>query len=171
MSSESLFTTCTHCGKQVSKSARECLGCGKSVKKLGVVHWMGIMFGGFLLIGIINSSNDALRKKPIPTSAKNTKSEIASKLELDFSWRKEGFGSVMEADFKIVNNSEEDIKDIEMQCNHYAKSGTKIDSNSRIIYEVIRANSKRSFKNFSMGFIHDQAGSSSCHINDFSLIK
>ena len=171
MPSESLFTTCTHCGKQVSKSARKCPSCGNSVKKFSVVHWIGIILGGFLLIGIVNSPNDAPRKEPIPTSSKNTKSEIAGKLELDFSWRKEGFGSVMEADFKIINNSEEDIKDIEIQCNHYAKSGTKIDSNSRTIYEVIKANSKRSFKNFNMGFIHDQASSSSCHINDFSLIK
>lgn len=171
MPSESLFTTCTHCGKQVSKSARKCPGCGKSVKKLSILHWIGIILGGLLLIGIINSPNDVPRKESIPTSPKNTKSEIASKLELDFSWRKEGFGSVMEADFKIINNSEEDIKDIEIQCNHYAKSGTKIDSNSRTIYEVIKANSKRSFKNFNMGFIHDQANSSSCHINNFSLVK
>jgi len=123
------------------------------------------------LIGIINSPNDAPRKESIPISQQNTTSDIASKLELDFSWRKEGFGSIMEADFTIVNNSEEDIKDIEIQCNHYAKSGTKIDSNSRTIYEVIKANSKRSFKNFNMGFMHDQANSSYCHINDFSLAK
>lgn len=171
MPSESLFTTCRHCGKQLSKSARKCPGCGKSVIKLSVIHWIGIILGGLLLIGIINSPTDAPRKEPIPKSPKDTKSDIASKLKLDFSWRKEGFGSVMEADFKITNNSEEDIKDIEIQCVHYAISGTKIDSNNRTIYEVIQANSKRSFKNFNMGFIHEQADSSSCYINNFSPVK
>lgn len=171
MPSESLFTTCTHCGKQVSKSVRKCPDCGKSVKKLSAIHWVGIILGCLLLIGIINSPNDAPSKESIPISQKNTKGEIASKLELDFSWRKVGFGSIMEADFKIINNSEEDVKDIDIQCNHYAKSGTKIDSNSRTIYEVIKANSKRSFNNFNMGFMHDQANSSSCHINNFSLAK
>ena len=171
MPSESLFTTCSHCGKQVSKSARKCPGCGKLVKKLSVIHWIGIILGGLLLIGIINSPNDVPRKESVAPSPRNIKSEIARKLELDFSWRKEGFGSIMEADLKIINNSDEDIKDIEIQCSHYAKSGTKIDSNTRTIYEVIKANSKRSFDNFNMGFIHYQANSSSCYINDFSLVK
>lgn len=171
MPSESLFTTCKHCGKQVSKSKRKCPSCGKLVRKLSIAHWIGLVLGGLLLIGLINSPNDAPQKTATPISFKNTKSDIASKLDLDFNWRKEGFGSVMEADFKIINKSEEDIKDIQIQCDHYAKSGTKIDSNSRTIYDVIKANSKRSFKNFNMGFIHDQASTSSCYISNFSLVK
>ncbi|EKO3534170.1 zinc ribbon domain-containing protein [Vibrio fluvialis] len=171
MPSESLFTSCTHCGKQVSKSNRKCPSCGKSVKRFSIVHWIGIVFCGLLLIGVINSPNDAPRNNTAQTSHTNTKSDIAKKLELEFTWRKEGFGSVMEADFKINNNSGEDIKDIKIKCDHYAPSETKIDSNSRTIYEVIKANSKRSFKNFNMGFIHDQTSTSSCYINSFSLVK
>ena len=170
MGSDSLFIKCKKCGKMVSKSVNTCPECGAKIKKLSVVHWLGIVLLVLIIIGVINSpqkNNRNIIKEP----KISIKDIVKENLKFDYSWTKEGFGSIMEADFFIKNKSIYDIKDIEILCIHFAKSGTKIDSNERKIYEVIKANSTKSYLNFNMGFIHEQANSSSCKINDFTLIK
>jgi len=81
-----------------------------------------------------------------------------------FSWRKEAFDNVMVATFTIRNNSPDDVKDIEIGCEHSAPSGTVIDRNTRTIYEVVKAHATRTFADFNMGFIHSQAARSGCKI-------
>lgn len=49
----------------------------------------------------------------------------------------------MDVDFIITNNSDYDIKDIDIRCDHFAKSGTRIDSNKRTIYDIFSVNSKK----------------------------
>ncbi|MFZ3192456.1 MAG: hypothetical protein WA154_04510, partial [Moraxellaceae bacterium] len=86
-------------------------------------------------------------------------------LELsNFLWSKEGFGVVMNASFVIKNKSPIDIKDVTIVCKHSAASGTVIDENSRVFYDVIKAKSQKTAKDFNMGFIHDQAVNSMCYI-------
>jgi hypothetical protein len=82
----------------------------------------------------------------------------------NFSWSKEGFGTVMEATFTIGNALQWAVKDIEIRCEHAAPSGTRIDSNTRTIYERIEAKGIRTIRNFNMGFIHSQATRSTCRI-------
>jgi hypothetical protein len=86
-----------------------------------------------------------------------------------WGWYKDDFGDIMMANFTIQDNSDTAIKDIEIRCDHSAPSGTVIDSNTRTIYEIVKAHSKRTFKNFNMGFIHSQAASSSCVIENLEL--
>lgn len=76
----------------------------------------------------------------------------------------------MEADFTVKNDGDKDIKDLEIKCRHYAKSGTEIDSNTRTIYDVVKAHSVKKFKKVNMGFIHSQAAQSSCGITDLGVI-
>lgn len=65
MSSESLFTKCKTCGKDISKSAKACPQCGASQKKLTIIHWIGIGFLGLIVIGILNSpEKQSLSTKP-----------------------------------------------------------------------------------------------------------
>lgn len=106
-------------------------------------------------------------KKPLSLSAR--RSEALSLIGLQFRWRKEGFGNVLEADFTIHNKSNYDVKDIEIKCSLFGKSGTLIDSNTRTIYEIVKANSRKTFANFNMGFIHSQAASSSCEVTDLKI--
>ena len=89
----------------------------------------------------------------------------------NWSWRTIGFDNIMEADFTITNGSRYDIKDIRIRCNHYAKSGTKIDSNTRTIYDIIKAGETRRFTKFNMGFIHSQVDSSAASIQDFVIAR
>ena len=54
-------------------------------------------------------------------------------------------------------------------CTHSAPSGTEIDSNTRTIYELVPAGSKKVVKDFNMGFIHSQAASTYCQIVDYAV--
>jgi hypothetical protein len=87
-----------------------------------------------------------------------------------FSWSKDGFGSVMVADFSIKNTSDYDLKDISIKCRHSGPSGTVIDSNERTIYELVKAKTVKPIRRFSMGFIHSQAARSGCEVVGATLI-
>ncbi len=100
------------------------------------------------------------------TTTKSRKDIALEFVRIDFKWAKEGFGTVMIADFTITNPTSYTVKDLEVTCTHYANSGTEIDSNSRTIYETVPAKGKKVVRNFSMGFIHSQAARSSCKITD-----
>ena len=78
-------------------------------------------------------------------------------------------GLLMKADFTIKNDSSLDIRDITVTCTHYAKSGTKINSNTMTINDSIMAGKSKTFKKFNMGFNHSQANSSSCAITDLKV--
>ena len=72
----------------------------------------------------------------------------------------------MVANFTIRNDSAYEIRDIEIVCDHYARSGTRIDRNERTIYDIVPAKRRRTFRNFNMGFIHSQVQKSGCRIAD-----
>jgi len=77
----------------------------------------------------------------------------------------------MEADFTVQNPTEYNIKDIEITCTHSAKSGTKIDSNTRTIYDIVPSKETKVFRKFNMGFIHSQVSTSSCRIVDLKIVE
>jgi hypothetical protein len=127
-----------------------------------------LIFVAVIAIGVVGSvlKQLGLSNDPSPQSPKEqAKDQVGLAW---WSWRKESFG-VMEADFVITNGSSYDIKDIKIRCDHYAKSGTRIDSNTRTIYDVIKAGETKEFTKFNMGFIHSQAASSSASIQDFAI--
>ena len=173
MSSESLFTECKKCGKSISKSVRTCPKCGTKQKKVSIIQWIGLVFFAFIIVSALNAPQNSSVDSTVKTQKNfklSVKEAVQEKLKLDFSWGKEGFGSIMSANFTIENNSEYNIKDVQIMCIHYAESGTQIDKNDRKIYEIIGANSSKSYLNFNMGFIHEQVKSSSCLIKDFTVI-
>jgi len=96
----------------------------------------------------------------------STDRDIIPMIKLKFVPYLTAGGSIMEATFTIDNQSSYDIKDIEITCTHSAKSGTEIDSNTRTIYDIVKAKKKKTFKNFNMGFVHSQVSTTSCRIVD-----
>jgi hypothetical protein len=70
----------------------------------------------------------------------------------------------MMATFVIKNTSPFDIKDITIHCTNAAPSGTVIGSIDHTIYDLVKANSTKTFREVNMGFIHSQASSSGCHV-------
>ncbi|EMV9185865.1 hypothetical protein AADU03_004751 [Escherichia coli] len=88
---------------------------------------------------------------------------------VNFDWAKSAGGALMRADFTIHNGGTIAVKDFEITCTHFGPSKTRIDSNTRTIYEVIEPGKTRTFKNFDMGFIHSQAVSTNCVITDLKI--
>lgn len=162
---------CKECGQQISTDAKVCPHCGKKLGTSAGVGCLAIIFAIFLiaLIGGVASHSPSAGDSSSYSPAVSPKELTLKQVKLDFKARKEGFGNVMEADFTISNNSAHSIKDIEISCDHYAKSGTKIDSNTRTIYDTVKAHSKRTFRNFNMGLIHSQAASTSCSVSDLQI--
>lgn len=166
MTSEALFHNCKSCKETVLKSAEKCPKCGAKQKKdVPVMKYIGIAFLAWIIIAMIN------RPANVSTPKNDTKDDVRKNLAFDFSWGTDGLGMLMKANFTIRNNSDHAIKDIQIKCEHYANSGTKIDKNTQVVYEVVEAHSKRSFRDFDMGFIRDQVRSSSCAIDDFNIVQ
>ena len=78
MGSDSLFTKCKTCGKDVSTSAKACPQCGAKLKKLSVVHWIGIVFSGLIIIGILNSPDNHSLPNPSGSSVTSSKTTAQS---------------------------------------------------------------------------------------------
>jgi hypothetical protein len=130
-----------------------------------------IIFGLFILGIIINVIND--RNSPNSSTASNgasSRENILRKISIEkWNWHKGGFENIMLADFVFKNDNDFPVKDLTVECIHSAPSGTKIDQNTRTIYEVFPAKRTKSILKFNMGFIHSQAERSLCHITDYQL--
>lgn len=116
-----------------------------------------------------NYSERSVSETPSNTSTRDPKESAKGLISFDYKWSKGGFESIMLVDFTFTNRSSYAAKDITVTCTHYAPSGTEIDSNTRTIYELIPANSKKIVKRFNMGFIHSQATSTICKIDDLKI--
>ena len=78
-----------------------------------------------------------------------------------------GFGLVMIADFEITNNTQSPVKDIEIICNGFSETGTKIDSNTRTIYKSINPGQSIKINEFNMGYIHSSVNTTRCSTKKF----
>ncbi|CAN5379593.1 hypothetical protein BH18ACI2_BH18ACI2_04990 [soil metagenome] len=161
----------------------------KSNKKLWII--LGVLIGiptilmsgcvaCVAILGVIGSQNQPARTStrnvstsgsPSGTLSESPKEAALRLIKLDYKWGTGGFGSIMEADFTIQNPSNYTVKDLEITCTHFANSGTKIDSNTRTIYETVPAKGKKVVKDFNMGFIHSQASKSSCEVTDLEVVQ
>ena len=72
MKSESLFKTCPKCNKGVPAKAKICPECGHKLKKLSIVHWIGIILASVILISIISASNDESKKSTATAKSNST---------------------------------------------------------------------------------------------------
>lgn len=160
---------CKHCAMMIPKDAKICPYCRKKLgwtlpAKIGVV----ILALWGIGIAMKDIGKDSSTSPPSPHSL-SQKEEALAATKLDFKWTTTGFDTIMEADFTVDNQSKYDIKDLTITCTHFSKSKTKIDSNTRTIYDVVKAKSKKMFPKFNMGFIHSQADSSICKITNLEI--
>ena len=128
---------------------------------------LGII-GALIVIPMI-FNKPSTTQRDAKEDAKVAKQVAVYHTKLDFTWSKGGFNNVMLADFKIKNDNEFPIKDVTITCNHAARSGTKLGSNTQTIYEVVKAKSTKRINNFNMGFIHSQTGGSRCEVTDLVM--
>ena len=157
--------------------------CGQCGTRLQMGHiskeWLVGLSALAVAIGILlssrsNQDNAATTQIGQPTPEKPAKpsrelARVRVKI-VKFSWKKEAFDTVMQANFTIRNDNDLAVKDLKITCEHAAPSGTLIDRNTRTLYEVIRPHATRSFRNFDMGFIHSQAAHSGCEVTDLVVM-
>tara|TARA_R110001599_G_scaffold33832_3_gene108814 strand:- start:7435 stop:7977 length:543 start_codon:yes stop_codon:yes gene_type:complete len=175
---------CPACSKEISKNAESCPGCGepnKYRKPQPQKKKSGSSLGGLLVLGILvwvyfivtddsggTSAGSTTAGTSAPSRADRERIAIQN-LKLDYTWEKYANDALMRANFTFTNGNDFPIKDIEVRCNHVAKSGTKIDSNTRTIYETIGPGETKQFKNFEMGFIHDQVDKTGCAVKSLAF--
>ena len=189
--------SCPECGREVSDQAPVCPNCGapiarsaasavppppaaapqpaKKRKTSCLVAGCAVVLGVGLLLFIIGlvaqggkSSSSSSSSAPPPPPEKTPLENVEL---VDFSWNKGGFDSVMLAKFVLRNNNDFPVKDIKIKCTHRAKSGTVIDSNTRVIYDLIEAKSRKTIRDFNMGFIHSQVDTSSCEVTKVEVVE
>ncbi len=71
--------------------------------------------------------------------------------------------------FDLENGSYLDLKDPEVTCDMKGQSGTKIKTVSKVIFEVLPSDRKRSFSDVEMGEIPEQAAYFSCRVTGSSV--
>jgi hypothetical protein len=82
------------------------------------------------------------------------------------TWEKGGFDNVQLVHFTVKNNAPFAIKDFTLECNHQGPSGTDMDSNTRVVYELVPANGQKRVREVNMGLIAAQATTSRCEITN-----
>jgi hypothetical protein len=132
-----------------------------------------------ILIGFVYSAltgNDS-SKTPPPTSPPVTRETALKNAYINmvkiekFSWNRSGFDNIMLLDATIKNHSQTRVKDIEITCRHFSKSGTDLDSNKRVIYEIFEPGKTKKISDFNMGFIHSQAHKTYCSVTNLVVIE
>jgi hypothetical protein len=162
---------CPSCKMMIDKGAKVCPHCRKKFGLSWPLKIFLILFALFLIGKLSAPDKPSYRSSQSAEAPSMSPKEAAlAAVKLDFAWSKGGFENIMMADFTIDNKGERDIKDIEITCDHMGKSGTRIDSNTRTIYDIVKAKSRKKFNKFNMGLIHSQAASSSCRISDLKVI-
>jgi tetrahydromethanopterin S-methyltransferase subunit B len=77
----------------------------------------------------------------------------------------------LDVNLVIKNNLTTPVKDIKVRCDGFAKSGTRIDRNVRVIYDVISPGQTLTVNGFDMGFLKTQVEKLECYVEDFQQIK
>jgi hypothetical protein len=71
--------------------------------------------------------------------------------------------------FDLENGSYLDLKDPDIACDMKGESGTSVKTVSKVIYEVLPAEGKRSFSAIEMGEIPEQVAYFSCYVTAASV--
>jgi len=71
---------------------------------------------------------------------------------------------------KIKNNTNQDIKDPVISCSAFGESGTRIDSNTREQFKIIKAGETLDLGTVDMGFLRSQSNEVGCSIKHYKKI-
>jgi hypothetical protein len=127
--------------------------------------------GGLMALGVVNTAIHDLH----PTSGPDPKIFHSTPLVLDnpmnsltlkdFKTQKAGFDNVLVlSSITIENFGDIDAKDVKVRCETYGASGTKLNSGTITIYQVVKAHKTATFKNLNMGFMNTQSATADCEI-------
>ena len=158
--------TCPRCGAKRSRF-------GRRVALVLVIIVVGLALrypSTHVPVSTPKVSNPAISTPPpLPVQLEDAKA-LASLQIANLGWYRGGFDNIMLVNITLLNKGNRDVKDVEITCEHYSNSGTNIDRNQRVIYEIVPAKKTKSVKDFNMGFIHPQAAKTGCYISNLIVI-
>lgn len=162
---------CRECSKEISNEAEKCPHCGAARKQShGLRTITLIAFIALVGIWIYSIMDQKNPKTPRGYLSMTTDQVLASTKLKSMRWWRDGFDTILMADFTIENNSKHGLRDFEVQCSGYAPSGTRIDGNKQVIYETIEPGKSKSFKKVNMGFLHGQVQTLGCTVSKIVLV-
>jgi hypothetical protein len=131
-----------------------------------------------IVLGIAVSQHSRNNEDPLFVSSSppvqsvaDIRQQIIDQVKIkELNWYKSGVENIMMVNVTFENAGASDVEDIELTCDDYSNSGTKIHNNSRIIYEVVKAGKSKHILNVDMGFIDSQAVSASCRITNLAVL-
>ena len=71
----------------------------------------------------------------------------------------------------MKNGNDFDVKDLQIRCEAFGKSGTKIDRNTRTIYDVVKAKGTKRLPEANLGLVNSQAERLACDIVGFKRME
>jgi hypothetical protein len=79
-------------------------------------------------------------------------------------WQRGGFGAVAVATFTVRNENPFPVKDIELVCEFWARSGTRVGRQRVMLYERLPPGGARTVRDMTVGFIDQQAHTGDCWV-------
>jgi hypothetical protein len=155
----------------------------KTAEKLGTMVGYGALIGavvfGFTACGkkeearatvtpaaVVAPAVVTPKAEPVVESPKAAPVELADGWE----WTNPSDMFLKLQNVKIKNNTNQDIKDPEISCSAYGESGTRIDSNHREQFKIIKAGETITLGDVDMGFLRSQADKVGCRISNYKKV-
>ena len=166
---------CVHCNYRFASDPAADIPTPKPFPAAKILGACGIGLGIWFFASAFRPDDHGPSEKeqiaPRSTAARSDNTTLSARPEpkhfvsiKKLSWSTGGFGAIMMANFTIQNGNDFPVKDIQIECLLSANSGTKIDSAKQTIFEIVPANSAKTFHEVNMGFIRDQAKKASCEV-------
>ena len=155
----------------------------KTAEKLGTILGYGLLIGavalGFTACGKKEEANATVAPPAVvapavvtPKAEPVVEAPKAAPVELvdGWNWSNPSDLFLKLSSVKIKNNTNQDIKDPEIFCSAYGESGTRIDSNSREQFKIIKAGETIDLGSIDMGFLRSQAHKVGCTIKNYKKV-
>jgi hypothetical protein len=146
------------------------------MKVLRVCLKLVLVTVGVVLVLVVSV---AINFRPSPSDATETPNQATSGAPLltpdlalvNFEWGKVALGGLLTANFWFRNNTEHEIKDMVIQCDGLNSGGTKIDSNTRTIHQIVKPNTTKSVTGVSMGLLSSRVTEETCTLKSWRRVS
>ena len=112
----------------------------------------------------ILGATDGPRAAIAPPSPPDPLEEIRAKVKVVPKWWAGGLGNVAMADLTVTNGNELTVRDVEIACEAFAKSGARLGALRYTVHDVVPAGGSIVAQQASLGLIDQQTESLRCGV-------
>lgn len=158
---------CRQCKAYIPCKASKCMHCG-SKQGIGFCGLLAVViFALFWIIIVFSVSLNVVND----SKSNNMSNALQSDLKvIGNEWYLGGFGYIPIHTITLQNTSSSNsYKDIEITVYYHSNSGAQLGNANYTIYEVLPANTTKTFSDINMGFMNEQSANSSVVITSAIL--